>query len=80
MKVKIKSWREMEAEYGIVGRDNKSSIDCEAGFTRKMEDALPKNRIIDIHKLDKYPAYPVWQHKRDIWSISNDMIEKIIEN
>jgi hypothetical protein len=41
--VKIKTWDQMEKEFGLTGS---GSINCTIVFTEEMEEDLPKNRII----------------------------------
>ena len=69
--VKIKTWKDMEAEFGITD-DTTGTIDCKAYFIVEMEEELPADRIIEIKE---------GKHRYDWngWEISDDMIEKIIE-
>ena len=64
--VKIKTWEQMVKEFGINTWNN---IDCKYGFTNKMEELMPKNRIIEIHNI-------TWYFKDIHFDISKDMIEK----
>jgi len=69
MKVKIKTWEQMEIEFGL---NTIGGINCEYFFTKDMRKLLPEDRIIEIHD-DIY-----WQpdnHKFK-YKISKDMIEK----
>jgi len=69
MKVKIKTWSEMEEEFGLfVG-----SIDCKCSFTKIMEGQIPEDRIIEIS--DDY----AWEDIDDPdlpWNISEEMIKE----
>ena len=54
--VKIKTWDKMEQEYGL-DRDGDILTPLNISFTKKMEELLPKNRIIKVNKIlekDKY--------------------------
>jgi hypothetical protein len=79
MKVKIKTWNQMQMECGL---DNAGDIKCRMYFTTEMEECLPKNRIIEISKRED--QYYNWFSKLEKgigpWVISEDMIEEIIEN
>ena len=59
--VKIKTWEQMEQEFGLTPSRN---INCEHTFIVDMEKQMPKNRII-VLKYDRWGE----------WSISDDMIE-----
>ena len=80
MKVKIKSWKQLEQEFGF---NEEGEIACTFGFTRDMEQALPEDRIIDVRvatNLD--PSSTVYLNDTEelrYWWFSDDMIEKIIE-
>ena len=69
--VKIKTWGEMEKEFGL---DGTGAINCQHRFTEPMEEYMPKNRIIDVSRKNdgwewqtRYPGIR--------WLISNDMIK-----
>ena len=64
MLVKIKTWENMKREYGEDGYE----IKCEYGFTKIMEELLPKDRIINI---DTSSQPYKWKN----YSISGSMIE-----
>ena len=65
-KVKIKTWQQMESEYGL---NNNGNINCHFTFTAKMEEKMPDDRIIEID------ARSHWL----LWEISKDMIEEVIK-
>lgn len=81
MKVKIKTWGEMEKEFGV---DNVGDIKCKETFNTYMEEQLPKDRIIEIKENGMYSnllphnVYD-WYVDEFEWNISDDMIEEIIE-
>ena len=74
MIVKIKTWEDMENDFGI--DEGTDEINCEAGFLLCMEDALPNDRIIE---LKVYPNEKEWNINNCEWVISDDMIERIIK-
>ena len=69
MKVKIKTWKQMEKEFGL---DFYGDINCKYYFTSEMEKDMPKNRIIEIIDNER------WWVNDGYWSVSEDMIKKII--
>ena len=73
--VKIKSWKSMKDKFGV--NNNTGSIKCGFSFTRDMENAMPKDRIIEIfnHPSSSWTWAP--SGKR-CFLISTDMIEKEI--
>jgi len=72
MKVKIKTWSEMEKEFGL---DEVGDINCEYSFVDIMENNLPEDRIIETVKDDD--GDPVWfTSESSGWNISNDMIKE----
>jgi hypothetical protein len=68
--VRIKTWDRMKKEFGL---DEAENINCKYGFTKDMEKALPKNRIIFLEEINN-----ALFSKNELkgWSISNDMIEE----
>ena len=62
MKVKIKTWKEMEKEFGLTGWGD---INCNCNFPREMENKLPEDRIIILVN---------WAWKG--WDVSNDIIKE----
>lgn len=64
-KVKIKTWQEMEKEFGSIVH---GSINCDQYFTKEMEELLPKNRIIEIDLENQWNTY----------TITEDMIKEYI--
>ena len=72
MKVKIKTWEAMEKKFGL---DVDGDINCEAFFTKNMEDKMPDNRIINlVHWIGNCGF---WDDTG--WKITEDMIDQIIE-
>ena len=70
--VKIKTWDKMKKEFGLLGD---GSIGISPCFNNDMEEAMPKNRIIEI-KLHKF--IDVTNHQWNGWAICDDMIKEII--
>jgi hypothetical protein len=68
--VKIKSWKQMEEEFGM---NALGSIACNKDFTTIMNIDLPENRIIKIS--EDY----IWEVGRRDWDISDDMIEEELD-
>jgi len=67
-KVRIKTWEEMENEFGIDISDfGYNSIPCKRTFTIEMEDTLPGSRCITVN-----------EGKWLTFNISNDMISEYI--
>ena len=64
--VKIKTWEQMEQEFGL---DKNDDIDCELSFLKVMEENMPKNRIIVLENKG-------WKG----WTISDDMIEEEVNS
>ena len=64
MKVRIKTWEEMEEKFGL---SDPECIDCEDGFYDMMESDLPKDRVINVIE-------GLWKG----WFISDDMIAEVI--
>ena len=71
MRVKIKEWKDMEAEFGLTPEE---SIDCGYVWTYGMEDTIPEHRIIEVEVSEKVPAL-FWQY----WRISEDIIEAYLD-
>ena len=72
-KVRIKTWEEMEKEFGV---DANNYIKGDAYFTPSMECDMPENRVIEIYKNKDYFT---WDLGYDSWTISEDMIAEYIE-
>jgi len=70
MYVKIKTWEQMEKEFGL---DENGSIDCPYIFTKEMENLIPEDRVIEIYD-EMWHTYD----PKDCFSISDDMIEKVL--
>ena len=74
MKVKIRTWEDMEAEFGLTFEND---IDSPILYLKEIEEDMPKDRIVEltnegsIFELD---------YIFNGWLITDDMIEKIIEN
>jgi len=80
MKVKIKTWEQMEKEFGLY---DDGEIDCTFIFSEYMEQALPEDRIIDVrispHEVSSFPVYLSDEPALKYLWFSDDMIEEIIE-
>ncbi len=75
-KVQIKTWKEMEKEFGLgMG----GSINCCAKFTSEMEktlESLNSNRIVTIMKIISHSGLYRVEGIKDLWwEWSNDMIK-----
>ena len=71
-KVKIKTWAEMEKEYGLTVC---GEIDCDAVFTDEMEEQMPANRIVEIDC--RYGDIGSWCDWNG-WDISEDMVAEVL--
>jgi len=71
MKVEIKTWKEMEAEFGL---DDRGNIDCFGVFTVDMEAYLPYDRIISVDA-DIDPTMAYWEG----YAITKNMIKRVVE-
>ena len=72
--VKIRTWEDMEAEFGITDVEP-GAIDCEAYFTTEMEEELPEDRIIKVKESrDPLDDWYNWNG----WEISDDMVEEYL--
>ena len=74
MLVEIKTWKEMEEEFGL----NKYglSIACYNTYIREMEDEMPEDRIIEVEPQDTYYS---WVDLDLNYNITENMIKQIIE-
>ena len=75
VKVKIKTWEAMEKEFGL---DGLGDIQCKRSFTKRMEEVMLKDRIVELDEVD---GIYLW-YSGDFFPyvISSDMIEKTIES
>ena len=72
MKVQIKTWEEMEKEFGLT---DVGFINCRETFTTNMEKLMPKDRIIEISEVEGYNARRfIWAVAGTTYDISEDMI------
>ena len=69
IEVKIKTWDEMEEEFGT---DVRGDILVPYGFIMDMEFYMPENRVIEVMKGDKYHLWYINMRKR--YKISKEMI------
>ncbi len=74
MKVLIKTWDEMEKEFGL---DYSGDINCNQYFIVEMEENMPEDRIIEVTK-DTKDTY-TYKLAEGTWTISDDMIKRIID-
>ncbi len=72
-KVKIKTWKAMEEEFGL---DSDGYIDCDKLFVVRMEEEIPEDRIILLQKDDNDDW--CWKSESCSWHISKDMIEEYL--
>lgn len=74
MKVKIKTWEEMEKEFGL---DDDGDVVCCEFFTTEMEAVMPMDRIIEVKRMTDEDTY--WFEEGDnSYIITMDMIEEVI--
>ena len=73
MKVQIKTWDVMVAEFGLTPYGD---INCDPVYVSEMESEMPEDRIIDIKPWEDVFE---WRSGRRLWAISKDMVEKVIE-
>ena len=72
MKVEIKTWDDMEEEFGL---DTFGEISCWLSFTIDMEDVMPEDRIINIEE-SVYSEDEFYWEGEGGWDISRDMIKR----
>ncbi len=70
----IKTWVDMETEFGLLEDRN---IDVQFQFTPDMEKKLPKNRCIEVEPSSTYEDQYNWDEED--YSISRDMIERWVD-
>ena len=78
-KVRIKTWEEMEKEFGLNKNINISSSSW--NFTKKMErelNNLNTDRVLTINKINN--NYNYYKVKKMEWCWSDDMIECLAED
>ncbi len=74
--VKIKTWKEMEREYGL---DRYGNIRCKERFTHGMEKEINRdfsNRILTIEKI----SINTYKIKNINWYWSDDMIKCLVKD
>jgi len=79
-KVKIKTWGELEKEYGI--KKDIVSINCAGPFIPTMEKKIEElncNRILTIKSVSGHTNYYSMK-EISMWSWSDDMIKCLIKN
>ncbi len=75
--VKIKTWEQMEKEFGL--DEVFGDIACRCSFVKEMEWAITKDRIIEIYEIDEHFYWEEGLESNE-WEITNDMIEEIIKD
>ena len=73
MRVRIKTWGEMEKEFGLL---SSWSINCRYSFTTTMEKSIPKNRIIALDYWNPRTSYG----ELGSFIISRDMIAEYLDD
>lgn len=73
MLIKIKTWDEMENEFGL---NEQGNVLVKFRFTKYMEDLMPRSRIIKVQEVDKR-CYD-WRFQGVTSRISEGMIELFI--
>jgi len=74
MKAKIKTWSKMEEEYGLT---DIGYIDVPYGFTKDIEKYIPKDRVVEIDKIDKN-GFVLAKIPGFTFPVSREVIEEII--
>jgi tRNA A58 N-methylase Trm61 len=74
MFIKIKTWEQMEKEYGLNDRENINLPD-DSSFSITTENLLPKNRIIEVGVTSG--GY-TWLTSYGLWGISEKAVEEIL--
>ncbi len=77
MKIIIKTWEAMLAEYGFETIDGEviEEIQTEMSFTKEMESLLPHDRIIEVASTDIHD-YSTWEiHKYQSFTIDPNMLD-----
>ena len=75
IKVKIRTWDDMEKEYGLDYKEVIFIKEDEQYFVYEMEKDLPKNRIIKTKVRVKDSRF-IWDNGNNVWTISPEMIEE----
>ena len=76
MRVEIKTWEEMLKEFD----GNYQHIDCTFGMPYGMNAEFPEDRIIEVEdQLEEYKSGGINEYVWHGWSISDDMIKRIID-
>ena len=77
MKVEIKTWDDMEEEFGL---DTFGEISCWLSFTIDMEDVMPEDRILEVEESVEKDSEDefYWEEGEGGWEISRDMIKRRI--
>lgn len=70
MKVRIRTWDDMQAEYGI---NYNGDIEIPRIFTKGMEKQLPSDRCIEV--IPKGSNVYTWKTYGYSWTISEEMID-----
>jgi len=76
MIVKIKTWEQMEKEFGLTYH---GYINIEEKFTRFMNKLLPSNRVINVEKDNHNNYYYIWYSDSYTYHITDEMIEKVLD-
>jgi len=75
-KIKIRTWEEMEKEYGL---NNDGNIDCRYPFTKNMEikiEELNCDRILTI----RTTGIGLYSMKEIEWCLTDDMMKCLVED
>jgi len=76
MKVKIKSWEELEKEFGYGSED---TLCTTSGFTRLLEEDLPADRIIEVVGFRRQPQ--MWlTDDGGVYYIDEEMVGEVIDD
>ena len=82
-KIKIKTWEEMEKEFGF-GNNNKTIITCSGLFNSTMEkeiEELKTNRILTVKEVEINHRYRMKERTSEIaWTWSDDIIRCLVKD
>ena len=83
--VKIKTWKQMEKEFGLDEDGDIEVLEDRVYFVDTMEEYMPKDRIIkvDEHRakwMTEEPNDMYWEVHGSEWFIVSEMIEEIIKD
>jgi hypothetical protein len=76
-KVRIKPWEELVANSTLIDEEGDIKMPSGMWFTKRMEQNLPEDRAITVHKTD-HPNLQWYYAGSSSWNITEDMISEDI--